>query len=162
MLPDAPPGMPSQAPTDHLSWLRRATRWLGQTRPSASPTQRRQARLVAWLVVGTVALGSATSLVFLLVPDLSPALSAAAWLFIASISVLLGLAFWLNRTGQTAWAAWLVVLLTSTETWGIVLSDRAHYASHPELRVELLFPLLAILLCGLLLPAWVTGLWAAA
>src|SRR6266542_2131023 len=128
--------MPSQAPTPPKSWPRRATGWLGRTRPSASATQRRQARLVAWLIVGTVAIGSTTALVFPLVPGLGPVLSGTAWLVIGAVTVWLGVAFWLNRTGQTSWAAWLVVLLTSVATWGIVLSDRATYAGHPELRVE--------------------------
>ncbi|MEP7356740.1 MAG: PAS domain S-box protein, partial [Anaerolineales bacterium] len=152
-----PPTPPAPA-----SWLRRASAWISQTAPNVSAVQQRQARLLAWLMVASVVIGTLAGLIYQLIPGLGPAMSAQAWLVILVVTLLLGISFWLNRSGRSQWAAWLVVLLFSVATWGIVLADQPNYAAQPELRVELLFPLLAILVCGLLLPAWATGLWAAA
>src|SRR5438128_5121960 len=120
MTPDASRGTLPPMPPAPASWLRRASAWISQTAPNVSAVQQRQARLLAWLMIASVVIGTLAGLIYQLSPGLGPAMSGQAWLVILVVTLLLGISFWLNRSGRSEWAAWLVALLFSVATWGII------------------------------------------
>lgn len=152
--PDPPktPSRSQRVPSRLLHWL---------TGPDALlplPEQRRQ-RLLAWLILSLILL---SGVAFILVLIFSRTALTVHWgysiLAAAAVLIFAG-AFWLNQRGQYPAAAGLTIAGTALGTWGSALLD-------PNLLIgnnlPLIFPVISILICGLLLSATITILLSAA
>ena len=130
------------------AWL-----WLTWTGSAGSSTQRQQGRLLASLLFSLWMLVGLLGLLLLVVPQINHAPPATTNLIILGNLVLVGLAYGLNRAGHSRAAAWLVVLIGTAGSWLSVLVTLGNLGQAPDI---LLYPLLSILLSGLLLPGWTT------
>jgi diguanylate cyclase (GGDEF)-like protein/PAS domain S-box-containing protein len=129
-------------------------RWSTWTAGAGSDTRRQQARLLASLLFSLLVLIGLLGLILLLVPKLNRAPPTTTALILIANLALLGLAYGLNRAGHSRAAAWLVVLLGTASGWLSVLLTLNSLGQAPDI---LLYPLLPILLSGLLLPGWTTA-----
>jgi diguanylate cyclase (GGDEF)-like protein/PAS domain S-box-containing protein len=135
--------------------LRRVWHWLSHAPADAPAAAGRRAPLVAGVGVTLLALLALVSLVLLLVvPRALGREVPEALVFLASTPIIVA-ALYINHRGQTRAAAALLVLAACVDAWGAVLLNRGT----GDWGVDLLFyPLLSIVLGGLLLPALDTAL----
>src|SRR5262249_16335110 len=131
-----------------------AWRWLSQAPDSVPESTRRQVRLVAGVGLSLLAILLFVSgyLLFQAQFEQGP-MGIEAYLFSGRGLVVMA-AVGINRRGQSQLAAGLVLLTTAVDAWGALLINRSTSSGGESL----FYPLVTIILCGLLLPIWATAI----
>ncbi len=138
--------------------LSKGIHWLTEPPAALAEAERRRTRLLAWLQSTLIILVSLGLVLTMLEnPPGTPRRGAYLILLIALIVILL-LAYALNRVGQYQTSSILTVLTSFLGPWGSILLDPQ--ILHGDF-IPLVYVSLSILLCSLLLPAWITSLLAA-
>lgn len=155
--------VPSPDPPKNPRRLHRAPsrllRWLVEPEASFSSQEQRRSRWLAWLIISLFLLSILAFVLVLISSRTTHPAQGEYALLAAGVAILLAGAFSLNHGGHYPAAAWLTVAGTVLGTWGSALLDPKSWIGN---SLPTVFPVLSILICGLLLSATATLLLSVA
>lgn len=143
------PPDPIKTPRPWQAWRSDFLRWLTEPVPSLPEPDQRRSRLLAWLVITLFLLSVIAFILFLISAHIPLPARDGNEILIAMVAVFMAGAFWLNHRGHYPFAAWLTVAGMVLGAWGMAFFDSASLIGN---SLPLIFPVISILVCGLLLP----------
>jgi len=144
---------PLKSPRPSQARRSRFLRWLAEPEASLPESDQRRSRLLAWLAI-TLFILSVLAFILLVISDRIALPTRGGYEILAAmVAVLIASAFWLNHMGHFPFAAWLTIAGTVLANWGAAFLDSNSLIGNSLL---LIFPVISILICGLLLPPTAT------